>query len=67
MIERCQPHLYIFAQLLCNLHAAGVSSKTSHALRLHSSHAQEVLHITHVRRQLRELRMQMRELPCLRG
>jgi hypothetical protein len=46
-----------FAQLMCNLHAASISSKASHALRLHCSHSQKIFHIAHVRRQLCELRM----------
>jgi hypothetical protein len=65
MFERRQPHVRIFAQLLCNLHSAGISTKASHALCLHCSHPQEVLHVTHIRRQLCELCMQMRELARL--
>lgn len=57
-------HLCAFAQPVCDLHAAGIPSKTSHAFRLHCSHAQKILHITHIRRQLRKLGMKVRELPC---
>ena len=58
---------HVSQRLGYDLHATSVSSKASHTLRLNRSHAQKVLHIAHVRCQLSKLRMQVRQLPCLRG
>lgn len=51
----------------CHKHATSVASQAPHSLRLHSRHAQQVLQIRHVCRQLSELGVQMRELAGLGG
>lgn len=48
-------------------HASCVPSQTPHAFRLHGCHAQQVLEVGHVCRQLSELGVQVVELSCLVG